>query len=536
MNIKKRLKKIIIYICLVAILGLGYQSVVEAKEYTGSGILSNNIHDHVYTDHAKISNSYIITNPNNTFTRIENYGDVILVETYNSSFKLVSQATIGFHLSKFGGFYAASNYYYFVFGQDNYEQDDSKEVIRIIQYTREWEHVKTYSIRGCNTTVPFDGCNSDFAEVDDTLYYRCGHQTYKDKNGNYSYGPMTISINQERTQVYDVQSSVLGEKYGSIADTGATYIDGSDGVLTAVDHSKTSPYAAVTSAYANSSKSTYFESTCLTARSLGSVIGTNGYHADFTIGGYEVASQYNLIVGTQIPIDGSSNARNIVIMAVPRNEFTDAGVKLTFLTGFAVGDAMTADNPFIVPITTDKYMVLWEQRVGYSDTEKVYYTYIDGSGNRLTDVNSIDGCLSDCQPVIFNNQVIWYTTDASSVKLYSISLDDKQNKASSGSSVYNNTVNSSMGIDYSKIYDFSYYCSRYPDVRVLYSNDPDGAFRHFVNTGISEGRQGSADFNLSIYKANYPDLQNAYGDDKWSYYYHYMVSGYYDGRNARTYN
>ena len=93
-----------------------------------------------------------------------------------------------------------------------------------------------------------------------------------------------------------------------------------------------------------------------------------------------------------------------------------------------------------------------------------------------------------------------------------------------------------MGIDYSKIYDFSYYCSRYPDVRVLYSNDPDGAFRHFVNTGISEGRQGSADFNLSIYKANYPDLQNAYGDDKWSYYYHYMVSGYYDGRNARTYN
>ena len=534
-SMRKLIINIISYICIVAMVGLCISTSVEAKEYIGSNILSNNIHDHVYTENSKISNSYIIVNNNNTFTRIENYGDVILAETYGSDFKLISQSTVGFQLSKFGGFYAADNYYYFVFGQDNYEQDDNKEVIRIVQYTKAWEHAKTYSIKGANTTVPFDGCNSDFSEIGNILYFRCGHQTYKDNNGAYHQGPMTISINQERTEVYDVQSDVKGASYGSIENVGATYIDASDGVLVAADHSKINPYGAVLSAYNNSSKSTSFESSCLTAKSLGQVLSADGYLADFTIGGMEVSSQYNLVVGTQIPVDASSNARNIVVMAVPRNEFTDSAVKLTFLTGFAVGDADTADTPYIVRVMDERYLVIWEQKQGYSDSGKVYYTYIDGSGNRLTDVSSMDGCLSDCQPVVFGNNVIWYTTDAAKVRIYALSLTDSNN-SSTKNVVYNNNNNTYNGIDCSKIYDFSYYCDRYPDVRVLYSNDPAGAMNHFINVGISQGRQGSAAFNLDAYKSNYPELKKDYGDDNWSYYYHYMVSGYYDGRNARTYN
>ncbi len=53
----------------------------------------------------------------------------------------------------------------------------------------------------------------------------------------------------------------------------------------------------------------------------------------------------------------------------------------------------------------------------------------------------------------------------------------------SGITVYN-------GIDYSSVYDFDYYVSRYPDIAYYFGNDPQGALTHFVTFGISEGRQG----------------------------------------------
>lgn len=53
----------------------------------------------------------------------------------------------------------------------------------------------------------------------------------------------------------------------------------------------------------------------------------------------------------------------------------------------------------------------------------------------------------------------------------------------SGITVYN-------GIDYSSVYDFDYYVSRYPDIAYYFGNDPQGALAHFVTFGISEGRQG----------------------------------------------
>ena len=56
------------------------------------------------------------------------------------------------------------------------------------------------------------------------------------------------------------------------------------------------------------------------------------------------------------------------------------------------------------------------------------------------------------------------------------------NTKASGITVYN-------GIDYSSVYDFDYYVSRYPDIAYYFGNDPQGALTHYVTFGISEGRQ-----------------------------------------------
>lgn len=88
------------------------------------------------------------------------------------------------------------------------------------------------------------------------------------------------------------------------------------------------------------------------------------------------------------------------------------------------------------------------------------------------------------------------------------------------------------GIDYSAVYDFNYYISKYPDIKAAYGNNPAGALRHFVTYGMDEGRQGSASFYVWYYRGNYADLILAYGDDLKPYYLHYVAYGQREGRVA----
>ena len=56
--------------------------------------------------------------------------------------------------------------------------------------------------------------------------------------------------------------------------------------------------------------------------------------------------------------------------------------------------------------------------------------------------------------------------------------------------------------------------------------------KHFVNYGMKEGRQASADFNVIYYKNNYLDLINAFGNNTKSYYMHYINYGKRENRVA----
>lgn len=531
----KRIKRIIMTLCIFLVAGLGIYEPVFSAQYNGSNIISNNIHDHDYNGTAKVSNSYLVSNADGTFTRVENYGDVILVETYNSAFKCIKQTTVPFELSIFGGFYSGLKYNYFVFGQPNYNNDVHAECIRVVKYSKDWKRIWQYNIGDCNVSVPFYGANTDFCEVGDNLYIRCGHLGYSDQYGYRHQGPLTISVRQDIQSINDVQGTILGEDWGSIENIGATFIDATSGVLTAVDHSFTSPYSAVVSAYYNHAGVTSFESKCRTVKGLGSKIAINGNSPEFTIGGYEVSAQYFLVAGTSGIADGSASNKNVVIMSVPRNSFTDSDVKLTYLTGFA-GDAYTCTNPYIVNVSPEKYCVLWEEKYGYSDLGQVYYVYIDGSGNRLSDVEYIDGCLSDCQPIFHKGKIIWYTTDGAANRLYSIDINTKSKSSSTGTTTYTNKDAVYKGVDFSKVYDYTYYCAHYPDIRVLYGNNPAGAIEHFVTKGMAEGRQANDNFNVYKYKTNYEDLRKLYGEDLKQYYVHFVLYGSNEGRNGRTYN
>lgn len=88
------------------------------------------------------------------------------------------------------------------------------------------------------------------------------------------------------------------------------------------------------------------------------------------------------------------------------------------------------------------------------------------------------------------------------------------------------------GVDYSAVYDYNYYLTKYADLKSAFNNNESAALQHFVNTGMSEGRQGKDSFNVYTYMNRYADLRNAFGNDLKNYYLHYISSGLKEGRSG----
>ncbi|MBR5421871.1 MAG: hypothetical protein IK115_12060 [Lachnospiraceae bacterium] len=518
-------KKVLAVVLAAAVVCVSVPIISSAKYKVNSrSIVSNNIHDNDYTDRKRVANCYMTDNGNGTFARVENMGDIVLIENYNSSLTCLGQRFIAMELPEFGGFWGGAAYNYVLFGQNNTGCDEGVEVLRLVRYDKAWNRLNSTSVYGNNTAVPFIGCNTDFSEYGDTVYVRCGHMCYDGRQA-----VMTFASRNSDGALIQVQSGITGRDGGAYADSAATFIDVSDGAVTTLDHSLTDPHAIVSTRY-NAQAGGAFISGCATADAL-LLPGYAGQTTPGTsIGGYEVSAQYRLVFGVTNPYDGSSPNRNIFIATVPKNADSTENVRIAYATGYAYGDLPDAMTPYVVKMNIDQFVVIWENRDGYAETETVNYVFVNGSGQLTSQVYSMRGCLSDCQPILSGGKIVWYTTNAAKCTVYSFPAvntgvaPSKEAKAA--------IVN--RGTDYSKVYDFAYYINRYPDMRVLYQNNPAGALQHFVSFGMSEGRQASENFDPIVYKNNYADLRNAFGDDWKQYYLHFISYGYDEGRNARN--
>lgn len=81
-------------------------------------------------------------------------------------------------------------------------------------------------------------------------------------------------------------------------------------------------------------------------------------------------------------------------------------------------------------------------------------------------------------------------------------------------------------------FDVDYYYNTYPDLQASFGYDYSLLYRHYVDSGLAEGRSGSAEFNCLAYRNNYPDLQASFGNDYLAYCVHYENYGKAEGRVA----
>jgi len=95
-------------------------------------------------------------------------------------------------------------------------------------------------------------------------------------------------------------------------------------------------------------------------------------------------------------------------------------------------------------------------------------------------------------------------------------------------------VSAFSNMNYSTVYDFDSYVKYNTDIAATYGAklDDTGAFSHFVNFGMAEGRYANPNFNVGTYKSRYPDLQQAFGNNLKAYYIHYLTVGKAEGRTG----
>ena len=74
------------------------------------------------------------------------------------------------------------------------------------------------------------------------------------------------------------------------------------------------------------------------------------------------------------------------------------------------------------------------------------------------------------------------------------------------------------GKNYANVYSYNDYRAYNPDLVAAFGNNADSYLQHFVNYGMSEGRQGIRSFNVYQYRNMHPVLEQRFGDNLKMYY------------------
>jgi GH25 family lysozyme M1 (1,4-beta-N-acetylmuramidase) len=119
-----------------------------------------------------------------------------------------------------------------------------------------------------------------------------------------------------------------------------------------------------------------------------------------------------------------------------------------------------------------------------------------------------------------------------SLFMHYIQHGKRENRTATGVTKMMGAITTLNSVNYSPVYDYQYYLDHNPDLAKWYKDDDMAMLQHFVNHGMAEGRQASAEFNVAIYRSNYPDLQKAFGNNLVQYYNHYIFHGKNEGRSG----
>ena len=391
-----------------------------------SGRATDNASDNHYNTWSSVTNSYLVQNSNGTLTRLENTSSGIVVENYSADGKkLISQRTISKELNLFGGFYSGKDYNYLVFGQNNTSESDSKEVVRVVKYTKSWSKVNSCSISGVNTTKPFSAGSLRMEEAGGKLYVYTCHEMYADSDGINHQANMLFTIDESSMSLTDSMYDVLNLTDGYVSHSFNQFIkaDESGKYIYRVDHSESSNYT-MNGSYLSVNGITltkYKADGKSTAVSVSIPVKFDMNKSNYTgasIGGFELGSG-NCLIAYAKDVSSSCKTRNVYI-SVTDELFN--GTQNIALTNYGTSSKVTCRTPQLIKINDNLFLVMWEEYNSSTGKTATKTMTVDSNGKTVTKAISHSFGLSDCQPVVCSDGMVkWYVTNNSAPTLYKLS-------------------------------------------------------------------------------------------------------------------
>ena len=417
-------------VCSVLAMAVFAVGSEEAASYS-SPVMTNNRNDqgYMYGRWARTVNSYLVENDDGTYTRVEYTGYDVSVELYDREMVFVEGRSIAAELPIFGGFYAGEDSNFLIFGQNDPNEDDDVEVIRVVRYTKDWERVDAASLRGANTTVPFDAGSLRCAEYEGYLYIRTAHERYSSSDGYNHQANLTMNVRIGDMTVTDAFYDVMNISYGYVSHSFNQFIAVDDGTLVAVDHGDAYPRSVVLIKYSaragqdrflvSGDDGKYVEA--VDVLPIAGEIGDND--TGVAVGGFEFSDTAYLVAGNTVSQGAGYDPygqRNIFVTATSKRDFSENGTKIHYLTSYTEGDEVALSVPQFVKVEDDRFLVLWTESDG--DGERLCYVYVDGTGSAVSQIYRAKGSLSDCKPIVSDGKALWYVTNGDHLTFFAIDV------------------------------------------------------------------------------------------------------------------
>ena len=407
-------------LCFVASLFVPANAMAETQQ---NQVLSTNKWANEYSwNWANTVKSNLTTLSDGRYERVEWVSNALYVEHYSDSYRFLDSAKIpastytptGATKVIWGGYFAGSQFNFVVTGQSNENDSDNVAVMRVTKYSKSWNYLDNVEYSAINTYEPFDAGSLRMTEMNGELWIRTCHEMYKTSDGYHHQANMTFRIRESdlskldsETGIWDFDASSMGYASHSFNQ----FIVSTGSKIYSADHGDAYPRAIVAKDITpNSSKQAYYF--------INFKGQTGNNYTGSTLNGFETSNNGASLIAAGTITDqdkaysGSrSGAKNVWIGVAPTNG-SQASIK--YLTNFEFNGNTSATDPALVKINENRFLVLWiTKSISESTHGSVQYVFIDGQGNTVSPVYSMNGALSDCQPIVAGNNIVWYVTGGS---------------------------------------------------------------------------------------------------------------------------
>lgn len=357
---------------------------------------------------ASVKNTYLFDNKDGTVSyAVAGVDNEIVIETFNAALQSVGHQIIPYELPIFGGLHKANGYYYAIFGQENKDENSSRETYRIVKYNNQGKRLDKVSITGGETitTIPFYAGCTRMDSKNNILAIHASRERFKSEDGLNHQSNITFIVDTDTMKLKYV-SDPFPFNHASHSFNQFVRFDGNMPVF--VDHGDYYP-----------------RSVCLTKgdmkKDVFPIAGTPGNnYTGVEVGGFEISSDYYLVAGTSINQQGNSpkdEVKNVFIAALPKNGQKQATIK--WVTSYKSTDnVVIRATPKFVKVSDTRFVLMWKE-----ETKDLKYIILNEKGEQVGAINQIKySNLSECDPIVKDGKLMWLAHDKDNITVYEVPL------------------------------------------------------------------------------------------------------------------